>query len=341
MIFKLLKKIIIIAALSCTCFTMLAACGEEEEEVESFAWPTTGLGALLPDPMNPNCQLITNNEREFYVEIDKVTRDDFDYYADMCRRNGFDIDVESKESSYDAWNMDRYRLKLEYENRTITIDFRAPNEIGAIVWPKSGMGAMLPAPDSNKGYGMEESPADFKVAVAEIKTKQFESYVAQCREKGFNYSYYKDENKYSAKDLDGNTVIVKYSSYFGIMDIAIYSKYETDVPNIAETTIPPTETTKGETQTTTSLADMNKITPGIRDTLQYYERTMNGYCDFMATYTGSPLQQKDYDAWMDKFNDATSKFSSLNVPNFNDNELTYYREVQQRVNDRLDKIKDR
>ena len=31
MIFKLLKKIIIIAALSCTCFTMLAACGEEEE----------------------------------------------------------------------------------------------------------------------------------------------------------------------------------------------------------------------------------------------------------------------------------------------------------------------
>ncbi len=337
---KILSKIIILLLISCFCFGMLTACGEEEEEIENFAWPTTGLGALIPDPMNPNCQLIINNTKEFYVEINGVTKDDFEYYADMCRRNGFDIDVESKDYLYDAWNMDRYRLNIEYANRMITIELKAPEEITAFVWPSTGLGAMLPKPESSKGYGMEESPADFKVFVAETKTKQFEAYVAKCRENGFSYSLYKDESKYSAKNADGDTVIIKYSSFFGIMDVSIYSKYETDVPNIAETTIAPTQTTKVETETTTSLADLDKITPGIKETLQYYEKTMNGYCDFMATYTGSPLQQKDYDTWKAKFDDATSKFSSLNVPNFNDNELTYYREVQQRVNARLEKIKE-
>ena len=75
------------------------------------AWPTTGLGAMLPKPSSGTVKNIINDD-SFYATVDKAKNDEFAKYIDACKEKGYTVDAKEDGDTYDAFNEDGYRLSL-------------------------------------------------------------------------------------------------------------------------------------------------------------------------------------------------------------------------------------
>lgn len=124
---------------------------------------------------------------------------------------------------------------------------------------------------------------------------------------------------------------------------AVETVKETQTP---ETQAPETqapETQAPETQAPEMEAPADDLVDGMRpefkQAMDSYEAFMNEYCDFMADYAesdGSDLKMlADYADMMSKYADAAEDFDAWDDDDLNDAELSYYIEVQTRVNERL------
>ncbi|MBR3684994.1 MAG: hypothetical protein IKL86_01820 [Clostridia bacterium] len=97
-------------------------CCNSEEEKESLVWEEIILKDLLPKIESDDCWIITNNEDTLYVSLYDKTENDVEAYKLLCKEFGYNINIKEDEYTFEAFNQDGARLKMNYILNSLTID---------------------------------------------------------------------------------------------------------------------------------------------------------------------------------------------------------------------------
>ncbi len=87
-------------------------------------------------------------------------------------------------------------------------------------WPTDGLGAMLPAPDSENiriGYELDDT---FKADIEKATSADFQAYISKCEGAGFTIDIEKSSNDFSAYNEEGYRVEFRF--YDSLQCISIY-----------------------------------------------------------------------------------------------------------------------
>ena len=125
---------------------------------------------------------------------------------------GYDLDVSRSGSEFIGYASDGFSANLSYveELSRMQITITATAEMTEFNWPKSGAADLLPKPKSNYGHVYYEHEGSFAVDVGNTSKADYDEYVAECMDKGFDIDYDKYDNTYYAKNKKGYSISVKY-----------------------------------------------------------------------------------------------------------------------------------
>ena len=100
-------------------------------EYTEITWPDSTAGQMLPVPEDLSAgYILSDSDTDLYVYLGKVSQEDYNNYVDKCKENGFNIDYDSGNDQYDAYNTDGYSLSINYDSdrRMMTISLNPPVE---------------------------------------------------------------------------------------------------------------------------------------------------------------------------------------------------------------------
>ena len=97
-----------------------------------------------------------------------------------------------------------------------------PKPLTKIVFPKKGIGSLLPIPNSNMGEILYDYSDSFEVYIGNTTIDEYREYVNLCLESGFDIDYYKYDDSFNAYDTNGNCINI-YMRDNDIMQIYIYA----------------------------------------------------------------------------------------------------------------------
>lgn len=207
-------------------------------------------------------------------------------------------------------------------------------------WPtNTTVAKLLPKPDSDVGRINWEHDDSISVDIPDVSTDDLNSYATKCSDVGFNIDFSKSDTHYSADNADGYHVSL-YLDSKNVLSIGL-SKSEEESSDTEETATPteaPAEETSTPENTDAASTDSNGMRADVKEAIDSYETFMNDYCDFMTKYSESDdvvSMMTDYADYMSKYADMAQKFDDLENDDLNDAELSYYLEVQTRVNQKL------
>jgi len=86
-------------------------------------------------------------------------------------------------------------------------------------WPDTELSRLLPQPPSDKGEISSIDAESLMIQVDEISISQFETYITQCKEKGFSNDSEREGNIYSADSTDHFYLELQYTDYDSEMNI--------------------------------------------------------------------------------------------------------------------------
>lgn len=86
-------------------------------------------------------------------------------------------------------------------------------------WPTSGLAAMLPKPNSDKGTVVIDNAESFDVNIDGLKKSDYDDYVEQCKDKGFTVDAVDDGDGYDAYTEDGHHL--ELSFYDGLEQMSL------------------------------------------------------------------------------------------------------------------------
>lgn len=341
-----MKKAIVLV-LCILCILPLAACGGD-------AWPTTGLGAMLPKPSSGTVKIVFNDD-SFYATVEKAKPDEFANYTTACEKMGYTVDSEKGGTKYNAYNKDGYHLNLTSfsSSNEIMIKLDSPIEMGTLRWPSGEMGKLIPRPDSKTGKTQYENDGSFRLYVGDTTLDQFDEYADKCSQAGFNIEYERGDRYYQANNKDGYHLYLKYEG-FNIMSIDV-SKI--DEEEITDNDSRDKEKDKDSESTSSSSSsksvssaedkpissdedekttDSSEIRTDIKAAIDSYETFVDEYCSFMESYDSSDMQQlAKYTSLVAKELEMANNFKALEDQDLTDAETSYYLEVQVRCNEKL------
>ena len=182
----------------------------EKDDMKEIEWPTTGLGAMLPEPKSKLGNISWDNSTSFIVHIGDTTIDDYNEYVKTCESKGFTNDYSKSDKSYSAYNSEGYKLHLMYLGaNVIEISLKAPEETtntNTSTTPANTTTTTTETPNSNTTTNTENASStttasgireDFKNAMDSYET--------------FMNEYVDFMKKYKANPTDP-TLISQYSS---------------------------------------------------------------------------------------------------------------------------------
>lgn len=333
---------------------------------EKTDWSAVILKEAIPQFPSNHGSILINSEEELCVSLEKITDEQYNKYLNQCMEQGFIVDTKKSTYSYDAFDSEGYSLNLTHIDDNLTITVKAPMKLGTITWPIGTAGDLLPEPSSTTGKFNYEHDTNFSVYVGDTSKEEYDEYVADCSDYGFDVDYDKGENYYRAYNEEGYYLSLSYEGN-NIMLVRIdepekgtgavadteNAEQETEKPEMGkpEEKEPITESkpeeaaaeSKAEEQK--QVVDSGNATVGedglrkdFKEAMDSYEAFMNEYCDFMEKYSKNPTDPgliADYMSYMSKYDDFTKKFDQWGSEDLNDAELEYYIEVQTRVYERL------
>ncbi len=108
--------------------------------------------------------------------------------------------------------------------------------------------------------------------------------------------------------------------------------------NSAEAADSGSETTEAETSDTAE--ESTGVDPDLKAFLDSYEQVMNEYCDFMEKYNNADSTNQasmiaDYTSYMTSYMEYADKLAAYDQDEMSTEDLQYYLEVTNRVNQRL------
>ena len=342
-----------------SCIVMLLVLGVvasvTANKKEKTDWSAVILKEAIPQFPSNHGNILINSEEELCVSLEKVTDEQYNKYLNQCMEQGFIVDTKKSTYSYDAFDSEGYSLNLTHIDDNLTITVKAPIKLGTITWPIGTAGDLLPEPSSTTGKFNYEHDTNFSVYVGDTSKEEYDEYVADCSDYGFDVDYDKGENYYRAYNEEGYYLSLSYEGN-NIMLVRI-DEPEKGTGAVADTENAEKETEKpemGKPEETAAaskaeeqkpVVDSGNATVGedglrqdFKEAMDSYEAFMNEYCDFMEKYSKNPTDaglMADYMSYMQKYDDFTKKFDQWGGEDLNDAELAYYMEVQTRVYDRL------
>lgn len=194
------KKFLAALLVSAMVFTLVAC-------KANYEWTTD----KLPKPSSLKGEVSDYDDGSFAANIE-CSEKYFLKYIDKCRNNGFNAEEYStSEGSTYLYNADGSTLMLMYVNGTMCIDLMPPITLGNAEWPNIAAADQIPKPKSDL-YGQAKGPYGdntFCVYVGNTSHSDFNDYVKQCKEAGFN-DIMNDEPVYFIADKGKYRLILSY-----------------------------------------------------------------------------------------------------------------------------------
>lgn len=175
--------------------------------------PETELSSLMPQIEGGKGEVVTNNSEYFTVDYYAIKEPDFENYKKLCRDSGFTIDVQNDGSLFDAFNSDGYNIRITYYDSKMHITITDDMEMNTIIWPTSEIANLLPVPKSSYGNLYSSSDTCLIVYIGNTTIEDFNSYVYECMEKGFDKDVSRTDDHYHADNEDGYHVLVEYRGF--------------------------------------------------------------------------------------------------------------------------------
>lgn len=88
--------------------------GSDAPGREKYNWEEVVLADILPQPVSPYGEIISNSEDYLSMDVTETTQDQYKDYIAACEAKGFTIDKESSDSNFSAFNETGYKLSLSY-----------------------------------------------------------------------------------------------------------------------------------------------------------------------------------------------------------------------------------
>lgn len=248
-----------------------------------------------------------------------------------------------------------------------TITTNSPMEMAEFEWPDSDIGKLLPMPKSNIGSILWERSDGFTIYVGKTTKEEYNAYVKECTQMGFNVDYSKGDNNYCAENEEGFALFLNYEGN-DVMCISIdaTSKEEPKKEELekedSEKEVPQKEPDKPEepegAAENESIPEAAKETDsevesapaessnspagGIRrefkEALDSYEAFFDEYIAFMEKYANSDNaigMLTDYLAYLERYAETMEKLDALDDGEMSTEESLYYMEVQTRITQKL------
>ncbi|MGN1114444.1 MAG: DUF6591 domain-containing protein [Oscillospiraceae bacterium] len=314
---------------------------------QKIEWSQLILSDVLPEPDSNKGEINQNSEENLQVELYKTSEDEYNEYITKCKKKGFTIDAEAANTSYTAYNKDGYNLDLAWYDDKLTIELKSPMKFSEIQWPTSTVGSLIPEPKSLTGKFSYEHDDSFFVYIGNTTPEDYNEYVNECSDWGFNIKYDKGNDYYYADDIDGNHIALKYQGN-NIMSIEIKSADDNIIEeeSSAETTkkattakqTTATKKTTTKKATTTTKKASNKVSPEFKATMDSYEEFFDEYVEFMNNYKNSTdvlSMLNDYTEYLSKYSEMMDKLNSIDQSKLSAADAAYYLEVSARITKKL------
>ena len=315
----------------------LCACGGE-------AWPTSGLGAMLPKPSSGSVESVNDFGDSFSASVKNPAQDEFEKYIAACKEKGFTVDADESDD-YIAFNEEGYKLKVVSYSSSMHIDLDKPIELGTLKWPNSELGKAVPKPSSEKGTVKWEHEDSFLAYVGDMNIDDFDDYADTCFEAGYSVDYDRSDRHYSAYDEEGRYINIKY---YGFNIVSIEAEIPDDEEEQEETTAKKSGTAEKEEVRQTeqpvtekAVSANGEVTPAFKEMMDDYESFMDDYVAFMKKYQNSDDtlgMLEDYNTMMADYAEYMKKVNAVDTDTLSEADLAYYLEVTGRVNKKLASI---
>lgn len=218
------------------------------------------------------------------------------------------------------------------------------DEYDEITWPTSAIAQLLPVPeDLSNGVISSDREYYLSVYLGKLSKDDYQSYVEQCKEKGFTVDYSSSDDYYFANNSEGYRVSVDYDTDRRMMDITISAPIETTptpeaTPESTETGEPTEDATTEEPAADDTSSE--EVDPDFKATMDSYETTINNYCDFMIEYNNAGPEDTasmlaDYTSYLQQYTETIDGLNSIDQDSLSAADLAYYIEVNGRISQRL------
>ncbi len=330
-------KKILCCVLAVVMLLSFVSCGSKLE------WPDSKVAALIPQPTSNKGEINSSSNTYLSADVKAVSLSDYNDYVAACIEKGFTVDSEETGDSYDAYNKDGYKLHIYYydsdEEMHITVD--APEEMGSIEWPTTGLGAMMPSTKSTIGRIVCDDSESFIVHVGETTIEEYKEYVRACENKGFNIDHSKEDKYYSATNKAGYEVTLRYLG-FNCIEVSVSIPEEEDSDTNDD--IDEEENSSKETHEDVSSKEDIGVSASFKETMDSYEAFMDEYVEFMEKYSKSDDvigMLGEYTEFMSKYSDYMSKIQAIDQDELSVADAAYYLEVTTRVTQKLLKVSEK
>lgn len=184
-----------------------------EYENQTFTWPTSGLATLLPEPATNKGQIISSNDTSLSVEVHGCDEASYSAYLKQCQDAGFTVEASSSSDSYDAYDEEGNKLRLNLYKSTDEMDIvlDKAEEFDSLVWPTTGLAANLPAPASTMGKIITDSSSAWKATMGQTDKAAYKAYVEEVFAAGFDQNYDKGDESFTADNTNGLHVEIRYT----------------------------------------------------------------------------------------------------------------------------------
>lgn len=88
-------------------------------------WSESDLAKLLPKPEYKYGEIKTDNNKEFFADIQQVSIEDYSKYEKLCIEKGFSVEAKKEENSYSAKNKNGDSLSISFDDDIISITLKA------------------------------------------------------------------------------------------------------------------------------------------------------------------------------------------------------------------------
>lgn len=307
---------------------------------EKFQWTDLQLCELLPKPESDVGEVHTDTNTRLWLEVQKISGKQYNDYITACRQIGFSVDDDETSFSYSAFNADGYKLQLSYYNSDSEMDISldAPMKMIVFEWPSSDIAKLLPIPKSNIGNISRERSDGFVIYVGKTPIDDYNAYVKECAEKGFDVDYKKEEDSYSAINQDGYALSLSYEGA-NVMRVSIEEskkdEKQTEQPYEPVISTNAPEDTKENSQTASPAGG---IRPEFKEAMDSYEAFIDEYAAFMEKYLNSEASLSmlgDYANYMKRYTETMEKMEAVDEGELSVDEALYYTQVQSRITQKL------
>lgn len=196
-------------------------------KLSQLDWYGLALSSVLPEPpVTTGTVVYDEYMNTTTVTLGRLSSAQFAAYRDACREKGFTIEEKDSVSTYEAFNPDGYKIMQVFTsgNGELAITVTEPLTFSEIIWPTSGVAALLPEPPSLSACVHSSDGWYYSVSIHGMTHAMYEEYVEQCKAAGFDRDSYKYDNGYTGYISLDEWVNITYKG-FDTVNITVTGRY--------------------------------------------------------------------------------------------------------------------